>query len=69
MRNTQSRPGLWRENLKKWKMRHKHCLTWNMARNTQKCGNDKYTMQDLDDGEKTEKRGKWDTNTIRPGIW
>ena len=31
--------------------------------------NDKYTMQDLDDGEKTEKRGKWDTNTIRPGIW
>ena len=26
-------PGLWRENGKKWKMRNKHCRTWNMARN------------------------------------
>jgi hypothetical protein len=23
---------------KTWKMRHKHCMTWNMARNTQKHG-------------------------------
>ena len=23
---------------KKWKMRHKHCMSWNMARNTEKCG-------------------------------
>ena len=41
MRNTHFRPGLWLENSKKCKMRHKHCLAWNMARNTQKrvhCG-------------------------------
>ena len=25
-------PGLWQENWKTWKMRHKHYLTWNMAR-------------------------------------
>ena len=30
--------GIWRENLKTWKMRQKHSLTWNMARNTQKRG-------------------------------
>ena len=29
-------PILWRENGNMWKMRHKHCLTWNMARNTEK---------------------------------
>ena len=28
--------GTWRENWKTWKMRHKKCLHWNMARNTQK---------------------------------
>jgi hypothetical protein len=28
-------PGIWQE---MWKMRHKHCLTWNMARNTEKVG-------------------------------
>ena len=26
-------------------------------------------MQDLDCGEKTEKRGKCDTHTVGPGIW
>jgi len=31
--------------------------------------NEKYTLQNLDYGEKNEKRGKWDTNTVRPGIW
>ena len=49
MRNTHFRPGLWLENSKKCKMRHKHCLAWNMARTT-------------------EKSGKWNTNTVRPGI-
>ena len=29
-------PGIWRENRKTWKMRHKHCMNWNMARNTEK---------------------------------
>jgi hypothetical protein len=28
--------GIWRENLKTWKMRHNHCMTWNMVRNTEK---------------------------------
>ena len=27
-----------KKNRKKWKMRHKHCMSWNMARNTEKCG-------------------------------
>jgi hypothetical protein len=29
-------PGLWRENRKTWKMRHKHCRTWNIVRNPEK---------------------------------
>ena len=32
------RPGVWQENRKMCKMRHKHCSTWNTARNTQKRG-------------------------------
>ena len=31
--------------------------------------NEKCTLRDLDNGEKTEKRRKWDTNTVEPGIW
>ena len=31
-------------------MRHKHSMTWNMARNTQTLG-------------------KWEINSIGPGIW
>jgi hypothetical protein len=27
-------PGIWREHRITWKMRHKHCMTWNMARNS-----------------------------------
>jgi hypothetical protein len=29
-------PGIWRGDRKMCKMRHKHCMTWNMARNTEK---------------------------------
>ena len=29
-------PGLWRENRKTWKTRHKHCMTLNLVRNTEK---------------------------------
>ena len=39
-------------------MRHKHCMTWNMARNTEKWEIEKCTPQDLEYGDKTEKRGK-----------
>ena len=31
--------------------------------------NEKHTHQDLDYGEKTEKHGKCDTQTVGPGIW
>ena len=62
-------PELWLENWKKWKIRHKHCLTWNMARNSENMKREKYTLYDLDHGEKTEKHGKWDTQTIGPGLW
>ena len=27
--------GIWRENRKTWIMRHKHYLTWNVARDTE----------------------------------
>ena len=33
-------------------MRHKHCLTWNMARNNKNMENEKCTLQDLKYGEK-----------------
>jgi hypothetical protein len=29
-------PGIWQENWKTWKTRHKNCLTLNMVRNTEK---------------------------------
>ena len=31
-------PGIWQEHRKKRKLRQKHCLTWNMARNTENHG-------------------------------
>jgi len=30
--------GIWREKRKTRKMRQKHCMTWNMARNSEKLG-------------------------------
>ena len=50
-------------------MRNAHSMTWNMARKLKIIENVKCTMQDLNYGEKTEKRGKRDTNTVRHGIW
>ena len=41
-----------------------------MARTLKNVKNEKSTLQDLDYGEKTEKRGKRDRNTIWPGnFW
>ena len=37
-------------------MRKTHYRTWNMARNTEKPEKQKYTLKDLGNGEKTEKR-------------
>jgi hypothetical protein len=31
-------PGIWQDNWKIFKMRHKHSMTWNMERNTEKLG-------------------------------
>ena len=63
--------GIWRENLKRQKMRHKHDMTWNMARNTEKCEKmkKKCTVQDLECGENTEKRGRIETHTLGLGLW
>ena len=36
-------------------MRHKHFITWNVARNTENVKNEKCTLQDLVHGEETEK--------------
>ena len=41
-----------------------------MARNTQTLGKKmKCIQQDLEYSDKTEKRGKCDTNCVGPGIW
>jgi hypothetical protein len=37
-------PGIWQEDGKTWKTGQKHCMTWNMARNTEKRENEKYTL-------------------------
>ena len=42
-------------------MRHTHCRTWDMARNSE---NEKYTLQDLDYGKKTHKQGKWENHMV-----
>ena len=43
---------------KKWIMRHKHCLIWNMARTLKNMENEIYTLQDIDYGEKTKQKKK-----------
>ena len=39
-------------------MSHKQCMKWIMAINTERHENEKCTMQDLEYGEKSDKRGK-----------
>ena len=48
--------GKWRETLKKVKMKNAHCRTWNKAIKRTNKKNDKLKYQDLDYGEKTEKK-------------
>ena len=45
------------ENEKK-KMRNPHNRTWNKGRNTEKVENEKNTLQEVDNGDKTEKTWK-----------
>ena len=40
-----------------------------MAKNIEKGKNVKSTLRELEYDKKTEKRGKFDTNTFGPGIW
>ena len=39
---------LWQENWKRWKMRHKHCMTLNIARNIEKL--EKWEIDTLEPG-------------------
>ena len=45
-------------------MRNAHCRSWNMVRKLKKMENETHTLQDMEYGEKPEKRGKRDTNTV-----
>ena len=46
-------------------MRIAHCGTWDMARKLTNSGKEKITWQDMERGEKPEKKnGKWYTNTV-----
>ena len=69
MRNTHNRPGLWQENWKMWKMKHKHNLTCNMARNTHKLR--KWVMQTIGTvvWHENENNGNWETHTAGCKIW
>ena len=47
-------------------MRYKYCLTWNMARKTEKGW--KWEMHTLRTGMKTENHGKLETHTLGSEI-
>ena len=48
-------------------MRNAHCRTWNMARKLKITENEKYTLQDVIHGKKTEKAGKF--RNVHCGRW
>ena len=50
-------------------MRHKHCMTWNMARKLKNVENETQTLFDLEYGEKHSKTWKRERHTIGPGLW
>ena len=50
-------------------MKYTQGRTWNMARNSEKHEKCEIHKQDLGYGNKTEKSGKRDTNTISAGLW
>ena len=43
---------LWRQKGKTWKIRHKHCMTWNISRKLTKKKNQKLPWYDVEYGEK-----------------
>ena len=60
---------IWRRKQKKLKMRNVHSRTWNMARKMKIMENEKHPLNDLKNDEITEKREKWEMDTVGPGIW
>ena len=50
-------------------MRNAHCRTWNMARKLKIMENEKYTLENINYYEKSEKHGKYGTNTVEPVKW
>ena len=51
------------------KARNAHCKTWNMARKLIYKENEKLTLQDLEYGETTDKRGKGETHMVGHVMW
>jgi hypothetical protein len=51
-------PRIRQENYKTRKMRHTHCVTWIIVRNSEKHENEKYTLQERGYGKKTDQQGK-----------
>ena len=47
-------------------MRHKHSMTWNTARNLKYMEKENHTLQDQENGENTDKRGKSETHMVGP---
>ena len=44
-------------------------MTWNMARNTENVKNEKYTLQELEYGKKTNKEENCEKHLVGPGTW
>ena len=51
------------------KFRNVHCRTWNMTRKVKIMENEKHPLDDLKNDEITEKREKWEMQTVGPGGW
>jgi hypothetical protein len=62
-------PGIWRENLKIWKIRHTHCRTWNMVRDLKmrKMRNSHCRMWNM--ARNSEKPENCEIHTVGNGIW
>ena len=50
-------------------MKHKHSSTWNVARKLKNEKDETQTLYDMEYGEKNEKSGKLNTNTLPHGMW
>ena len=60
--------GVWRENCTSWNIRNTKYSTCIIGRKLKNVENEIQTLDDMDYGEKTEKREKWETHMVGPGI-